>query len=93
MVAETQFLFSAFLLPPESDFVDTAPASFSPEELGKSSFPPFSPLPEFLARTTRFQRESGWKVAGEDQETNLCAGSSLWNWPPHATALCLVGAF
>lgn len=46
MVAETEVffvLFSAFLLPPESDFVDTAPASFSPEELGKSGLSSFLP--------------------------------------------------
>lgn len=32
-----QFLFSAFFLPPDSEFVEASPAPYSPEELGKSS--------------------------------------------------------
>ena len=35
------FLFCAFLLSPDSEFVEASPAPYSPEELGKSALLPF----------------------------------------------------
>lgn len=69
MVAETQFLFSAFFLPPESDFVDTTPASFSAEELGKSGFSPFLPTTRIPPQNHEVPEgvglEGGWRGPGD----------------------------
>lgn len=75
MVAETQFLFSAFFLPPESDFVDTTPASFSPEELGKSGFSPFLPTIRTPSQNHEVPEgvglEGGWRGPGDKPACRL----------------------